>query len=471
MIPDSIRKQLREGSSSTVEFLAGAKDFSPIGRTVCAFLNGKGGDIFCGVSDGGEIVGVPDAPGIADRLRRHLQKAITPHAPLLSVTVDEEDSRSIVTIEIPAGTQGPYLYEGAAYIRRGAATRAADAATLHHLLQAASVATELWEKRVSTALENDDLDTEELEALMKESAKAGRFVFEKPDDRLDVLRQLGLVRGGQFTQAADVLFASNPALRHPQIRVRATCFEEDKESDRFLDDKVFEGPLVQMLVGVEKFILRNMRTAVSFRDKGLQTDDRAEYPPGAIREGLVNALAHRDYASFHGGVAVRLYPSRLEIWNAGHLPSPLKPGDLKRNHPSIPVNPDIVHVLYIRGYMNRIGRGTQRIVNLCREHGLKSPAWRDNSTGITLTLFAQAGGQGKVGSLNPRQEALLEGIKPGEEIRPGVYQRRYAEGVTERQARRDLAELEDANLLERVGAGATTRYRRTERDWKGRKRT
>jgi len=128
-------------------------------------------------------------------------------------------------------------------------------------------------------------------------------------------------------------------------------------------------------------------------------------------------------------------------------------------------------VLYIRGYMNRIGRGTQKIVNLCREHGLKSPAWRDDSTGVTLTLFAQAEGHGKAGSVNPRQEALLAKIKPGEEIRPGKYRRQYAGGVTERQARRDLTELENANLLERVGAGATTRYRRTERDWKGRNRT
>lgn len=145
--------------------------------------------------------------------------------------------------------------------------------------------------------------------------------------------------------------------------------------------------------------------------------------------------------------------------------------DLKRNHPSIPVNPDIVHVLSIRGYMNRIGRGIQKIVNLCREHGLKSPSWRDDSTGVTLTLFSQAAGQSHAGSLNPRQEALLDRIKPGQKIRPGEYQRQYAEGVTERQARRDLTELEDANLLERVGAGATTRYRRTERGWKGRNRT
>ena len=471
MIPESIRKQIREGENATVEFISGAKNLESIGRVACAFLNGKGGDIFCGVSDDGGIVGVPDAMPAADRLQKHLQEAITPHAPLLSVTVDGENGASIIAIEIPAGTQGPYVYQGAVYVRRGRETRTADAATLHRMLQEATLAPEIWEKRISTALEYDDLDLSEFDALMKEAAKAGRFVFENFDDRLDVLRQLGLARSGQFTQAADVLFAKNPALRHPQVRLRATCFKEDKESDLFIDDKVFEGPLVQTLDRAEKFILRNMRTAVSFRGKGLQTDDRAEYPSAAIREGLVNALAHRDYASSYGGVAVRLFPSRLEIWNTGHLPAPLKPGDLKRNHPSIPVNPDIVHVLYIRGYMNRIGRGTQKIVNLCREQGLKPPVWSDNSTGVTLTLFAESRGVGDAGSLNHRQTTLLSAIKPGEEIRPVEYKQRFAEGVTERQARRDLKELEDANLLERVGAGAATRYRRTERDRKGGDRT
>jgi len=462
MIPDSIKKQIREGESATVEFISRANNLESIGRVACAFLNDKGGEIFCGVSEEGGIVGVPDAMLTADRLRKHLQVAITPHAPLLSVTVDEGDGTNIITIEIPAGTQGPYVYQGAVYVRIDSETRTADAATLHRMLQESTLAPEIWEKRISTALEYDDLDSNELDALIKDSAKSGRFVFKDPEDRIEMLRQLGLTRGGQFTQGADVLFAKTPALRHPQVRLRATCFEEDKESDRFIDDKVFEGPLAQTLDRAEKFILRNMRTAVSFRGKGLQTDDRAEYPPEAIREGLVNALAHRDYAASHGGVAVRLFPSRLEIWNSGRLPYPLKKGDLKQNHPSIPVNPDIVHVLYIRGFMNRIGRGTQMIVNRCREFGLKLPAWDDKPTGVTLTLFAQ-GAMDNAGPLNQRQKELLSAIKPGEEIRPGEYKQRYAKEVTERQARRDLKELEDSNLLERVGAGAATRYRRTER--------
>ncbi len=475
MISKSIKEQIRNGESAIVEFIADPSDLKRVARTVCAFLNGEGGTVFCGLDEKGNPSALGHADEMVQVLRTHLQNEITPHAPLLSVTLDEEDETGLISVEVPAGTEGPYVYEGAVYVRRGSntnpATRPVDAATLHRMLQSAAVATEIWEKRISTGLEPNDLDYNEINETVRETEGSGRFTFPNPADSIAVLRELGLVRSGQLTQAADVLFAKNPALRHPQIRMRATCFAEEKGSAEFIDDKVFEGPLAKILERSEKFIKRNMRTSVSFRSTGLQTLDMAEYPSEAIREGLVNALAHRDYSAFHGGVAVRLYPTRLEIWNSGHLPKPLKPGDLKKTHPSIPVNPDIVQVLYIRGYMNRIGRGTQKIVNLCRENGLRLPTWKDDATGVTLTLYARTGLPGQRGPFNERQSALLAALSQGEEIKPMNYRERFAKGKTERQARRDLKELEDANLLERISAGAATRYRRTSREWTEQKRT
>lgn len=471
MISESIKKQIRQGENATVEFTADPLDMTHVARTVCAFLNGKGGAVFCGVNEKGKLTGLHDAKKQVNLLRDILQSKISPRAPLLSVTLDEEEGCQLVSIEVPAGTIGPYVYEGAVYVRRGSETRPVDAATLHRMVQSAAVETELWEKRIATGLEFNDLDKDEIAKTVVETEKSGRFTFSKPSNLKSDLQDLGLVRSGNFTQGADVLFAKSPALRHPQIRMRATCFAEEKGSSEFIDDKVFEGPLAQMLESAEKFIKRNMRTSVSFQVAGLQTKDRAEYPPEAIREALVNALAHRDYDGFHGGVAVRLYPSRLEIWNSGHLPKPLKPVDLKKNHPSIPVNPDIVQVLYIRGYMNRIGRGTQKIVNLCRENGLRVPTWKDDATGVTLTFYAHTKLGEQRGAFNDRQVALLSALSPGEEIQPSDYRQQFAKGMTERQARRDLKQLEDANMLERIGAGATTRYRRTTRTWTSQKRT
>jgi ATP-dependent DNA helicase RecG len=125
------------------------------------------------------------------------------------------------------------------------------------------------------------------------------------------------------------------------------------------------------------------------------------------------------------------------------------------------MNPDIAHVLYIREFMERIGRGTQKIVEVCKKHGLPTPNWKDDSSGVTLTLYGKK--KGVRSQFNNRQEALLENLSSGDLIRPGEYRKRFAADVSERQARRDLTELENVGILEKVGAGAASTYRRTNR--------
>jgi DeoR/GlpR family transcriptional regulator of sugar metabolism len=72
---------------------------------------------------------------------------------------------------------------------------------------------------------------------------------------------------------------------------------------------------------------------------------------------------------------------------------------------------------------------------------------------------------------NPRQQALLAQVAAGDQIRPGEYHQQFAADVSDRQARRDLVELEEAGLLLRIGKGAGTLYQRTERTWESANRT
>ena len=65
--------------------------------------------------------------------------------------------------------------------------------------------------------------------------------------------------------------------------------------------KSYEGPLVPVLEDVYSFILRNTPTVSRFRPTYLKRQDEPFYPSGAVREGLVNAFAHRDYSDFSGG--------------------------------------------------------------------------------------------------------------------------------------------------------------------------
>jgi len=112
------------------------------------------------------------------------------------------------------------------------------------------------------------------------------------------------------------------------------------------------------------------------------------YPPMAVREGLVNAFAHRDYADFKGGVAIHIHPNRLEIWNSGGFPDGITPEALKEGRLSVLRNPDIAHVLYLRGLMEKLGRGSLLILDECQKAGLPAPLWSSSPQGgVMLTFF------------------------------------------------------------------------------------
>ncbi len=203
--------------------------------------------------------------------------------------------------------------------------------------------------------------------------------------------------------------------------------------------------------------------AASFRDGQLSRESKPRYPFNSLREGLVNALVHRDYAAFSGGVSVSVYTDRVEIWNSGKLPRGISPRDLMQaSHSSILVNPDIAHVFYLHELMERVGRGTYKIGQECRDFGMRPPEWKNAGAGVRLTLFAAGVGIPAI-NLNNRQQELLATLVYGEAIRVPQYVERFGQGITDRQARRDLSDLENAGFLARHGAGSKTTYERTEK--------
>ncbi len=462
MIPQPVKLQINEGESLHTEFLQSADDLDAIAKTVCAFLNSKGGSVFCGVNEAGVIVGLRAADQQLRRVHDYLLKLITP-PPLLSVNLDGEDGKPALTVEVPEGKDRPYVFRGSVYVRRGSSTVPADAQTLRDMVQAKATAPERWERRPSMAMDDDDLDRAEVTKMVVEAGDSGRFTFESPNDPSSVLRSLGMYLAQGYTQGADVLFARNPERRHPQTRVRLTRFDEGKIGDSFADDRQLQGPLVRVFEQLFEVLSVHVRRESKFQPDRARREDRPSYPLDAIREGLINALAHRDYSGFSGGVSVGIHDDRIEIWNSGRLPDGMKPGDLRRNHPSLPTNPDIAQVLYVRGLMERIGRGTQKIIQACNDLGLRPPKWEDAPTGVTLTLFGPMSAEDAKATLNSRQQAMVDNLAPGERLRPMEYRERFASDVSERQARRDLEKLEQQGFLVREGEGAGTVYVRINR--------
>ncbi|MFN9039752.1 MAG: ATP-binding protein, partial [Planctomyces sp.] len=113
------------------------------------------------------------------------------------------------------------------------------------------------------------------------------------------------------------------------------------------------------------FVLSKIDLSVGTRAESVRVPVKYELPKAAIAEAIVNAIAHRDYAS-HASTQIMLFADRLEIWNPGQLPLPLTFESLLDAHPSIPRNPLIAEAMYLARYIERAGTGTLDITRLCK---------------------------------------------------------------------------------------------------------
>ncbi len=140
-----------------------------------------------------------------------------------------------------------------------------------------------------------------------------------------------------------------------------------------MDNVHIHGNAFVILREAMTFMRRHLPVAGRIQAGLFEREDEPLFPLEALREALVNAICHRDYALPGGAISLAIFDDRLEIWSDGTLPSGIRVADLKRDHQSRPRNPLIASVLYQRGLVESWGRGTHRIVALCALAGHPQP--------------------------------------------------------------------------------------------------
>jgi ATP-dependent DNA helicase RecG len=193
----------------------------------------------------------------------------------------------------------------------------------------------------------------------------------------------------------------------------------------------------------------------------LERKDEPICPPLALREALVNALCHRDYSIPGGAVNVALFDDRLEIASSGLLPFGITVEDLKREHNSRPRNPLLAEVFYRRGLIERWGRGTQKIVELCREAGQPDPEFEERAGEVVVRFIPSAYSPPHRIShdLTERQRRILHTLRDGQrlplrEIRGAVHPT-----LAPSTLRDDLILLRSLGLVESSGHGLGASWR------------
>ncbi len=475
---------LAGGPGERVAFAPSASAPARLAENLVALANAHGGALLIGVSANGKVLGVEDP----DATRAAVQAAGLLAAPPLILPLPRMavvDGKTLCVAEVPPGLPHAYSLNGR-YLTRGAASnRLLSSAELTALLLARDEAG--FEARPAPAAALADLDIAHVDAYLA--------ALNVPPG--EAWQHVLLARGAlttaaqpQLTHSTDIEGApsgapSAPRLplspsphlptptyagillfgRQPQRFVRNAQisllrYAGPTMSDEFLRHDA-AGPLPDQIRQAEAFVAANMRRGM--RLSGFTRAEMTEYPLSVVREAIVNAVAHRDYAIRGDNIRVLMFSDHMEIYSPGRLPGHVTLDNLLQERFSR--NEAIVQALSDLGFVERLGYGIDRMVAAMAEAGLPPPVFEETVAGFKVTL--QSRGDDLVSAeltsrwgnrrLNPRQERALAYLAEHGAITNREF-RDLAPDVSDETIRRELADLVDQGLIVKVGDRKATYY-------------
>lgn len=451
-----VEELIKLGESVRVEFKEMLPRKTDLARAISSFANSEGGTLLIGVNDPGKVIGTQ----YSEELNRIITDVASSSCePPVRVKIDslEIDGKTVISVSVPK-CEELCSAGGRFFIRVGSTIRRLTPREIRKLMFEKGMV-DFDEIPVDGAT-LDDIDEERVRWFLRK-ARAERNYDVDPDTEMkEVLERLNLLEEGKLTTAAVLMFGKDPQVRILQSKIRCARFKGTDGMD-YIDMKVLKGTIPELREDAIKFIMQHTRHAVFFDAN--RRYDRWEYPFRALEEALSNALAHRDYFS-KADIQLSIYDNRIEIWNPGELPGPLTLADLKRKHKSIPRNKLLAGTLFLIGYIEEWGRGTNRIVEECLRHDLPEPEFQLLSGGLEVTIcgpgkdFEKTVEQTAHHSLdvNQRQKKAITYLNKNDTVTTLEYCKINRIGTT--LAKRELNDMRNKGIIRRVGKGRATHY-------------
>ncbi|HOM27646.1 MAG TPA: ATP-binding protein [bacterium] len=435
---------MKHTESQTVEFKPSWRD--EYLKWICAFANTDGGKLLIGVDDSGKPVGIKDSKKLLEELPNKFRDIL---GIISDITLGRREGKEIIIVKVKP-SYAPISYKGRFYIRSGSTIQELKGKDLMRFL--VSKSGKDWDEYIEERAVIEDIDVETVEKFKQIAEKRIPFVKNEKEP-IKVLEKLNLLDDGKLTRAAILLFGKNLKKFWPSAYIKVGKFLTD--TDIVSSDEV-EGNLFKQ---VEKTmeLLRTKYLISEIRFGEIYRKEELEYPEGALREAIINAVVHRDYFGPH--TQLKIYPDKIILWNVGTLPEGINVDELKKNHSSYPRNGLLADVFFKAGLIEAWGRGTIKIIDECKKSGLPEPEFKEEFGGFTVYLYKDIYTEEnlrKIG-LNERQIKAVLYVKEKGKITNKEYQQIC--NTSERTATRDLSELVSKEILEQKGTtGKGTSY-------------
>lgn len=295
-----------------------------------------------------------------------------------------------------------------------------------------------------------DISAKKMKWFINRAREERNYALTPDTPRKEVLAHLNLLAKGRPARGAVLLFCETPERFIHSADVTCLHFHGTEIAKPIPSQQVHHGPLFEVVDKAVDFVMERVRRTVEPSDVSAASRVKYEVPFRVVREAIVNAVAHRNYAS-KSGVQVMVFSDRIEAWNPGGLPEDLTADMLRGPHPSVPRNRLICEPLYLAHYIERAGTGTLDMIRLCAEAGLPEPEfraeeerfvtviWRDWLTDEIMFRL----------ELNARQRLAVQYVKSNKRIGNSEYQEIV--GVAKRTAHRDLSDLVEKGIFVKIG--------------------
>ncbi len=439
---------LTRPEGKTLEFKRDLSSPEGVLKTLVAFANTAGGTLLVGVEDRTRNVrGVSDALDVEERIANIVSDSIAPRL-LPEIEILPWRRTQVIAIQVyPSAGRPHYLKrdgaESGTYVRVGSTNRRADAEMLQELRRAARG--ETYDEQPMVDLDSEALDFR----AASESFKPTRTLRKRD---LETLRLLTTHQGHIVPTVGGVLLFGRDRERHfPDAWIQAGRFDGVDKS-KILDGAEFHDLPVAAIEAAIAFIEKH---SLHGADIGrVRRTDRWSLPPIAVREAVINAVAHADYSQRGAPIRISIFDDRLEIENPGLLTFGLTVEDLAQGVSKLR-NRVIGRVFHALGLIEQWGSGIQRMTAACREAGLADPRLEEIATRFRVTIFtAMVNGP----TLDDTDQAIVTGLSDG----AGKLTSEIAAviGLTSRATRTRLARLVGIGLVREVGSGPQDPKRR-----------
>lgn len=358
-----------------------------IAKTLVAFANADGGELFVGIEDNHSITGLPHKLAKINEILNSPKDCVlkdTP-LPLKQASIINYEEKTVLYFAVSKGTDYVHLTsKGECFQRKD--IESVPTASEKIVFDREEKTSREYDRQFVDIAKITELDSELIEQISRQISKL--ISPEKLLQHLDLAEFDG--SSLKLRRAALLLFSKKSNKWHPrlQVRILKVAGIEEKTGEQFNVTEVGEanGNIFQ-LIESSWDLLRPHLTDTRFSQDAMFRN-QIMYPELACREALVNAITHRDYSNEGRGIEVKIFDDRLVIKNPGELLSSITINDLKSLsgvHQSR--NTYIARVLRETGFIRELGEGIRRIHELLKNNDMVDPVLESKNKTFSITLF------------------------------------------------------------------------------------